>query len=342
MFDKDLGQVMTPSSMAEQMVTLKKNSGNVLEPSCGQGVFLRLLPEAEGCELIESLVPDDLKSRVSIGDFLATNLGQYDTIIGNPPYVRGKTLDLQATDLVGSKANLYLHFIDHCFKLLKPGGELIFIVPTNLFVGSWGAKLRQRMCNVGSFTDVWWNVATDWANANVETCVFRYELTPGLPCSFDGEPREVFCSQGFVSFPTFKPVAKLGDFFKATVGAAPKASIQTNSGIAVEDFNGNVKHYTKDVSKWPRWKTMPSGDKVLVHAGPTRKASVFRASNVEVTSSHALIPLHDMNCVAVAAALDAWPYWEEMGLRLNGRWTCGPRHLENVPIDQALKKVLKG
>ena len=340
MFDKNLGQVMTPLDMAEQMVTLKRNNGSVLEPSCGQGVFLNLLPEAKGCELIEELVPEGIRNRVTIGDFLSADLEEYDTIIGNPPYVRGRILDLKATDLVGAKANLYLHFIERCFRLLKPGGELIFIVPTNLFLGSWGSKLRQRMYDEGSFTDVWWNVRPDWGNAAVETCVFRYQKTQGLPCYFDGKPRQVFCSSGFIFFPTFKPVGRLGDLFKATVGAAPKASIQTDDGIAVEDFEGRLKYYLEDTTRWPRWKTMPQGEKILVHGGPTRKVEVFRCSDVEVTSAHALIPRKPTDCAAMASALNSWPYWEEMCIRLNGRWGVGPKLLENMPIDSELQSAI--
>lgn len=330
---------MTPTSVAEKMVTLRKNKGNVLEPSCGTGAFLRLIPEATGCELAAELVPEDLLNRVEVGDFLALDPGKFDTIIGNPPYVKGKTLDLKPTDLLGSKANLYLHFIDRCFRLLKPGGELIFIVPTNLFSGSWGSKLRQSMYDKGSFTDVWWNVEADWDNASVETCVFRYELTPGLPCLFDGRPRQVFCSNGFVYFPTFKAAGKLGDFFKATVGAAPKAAIKADTGIALEDFDGSVQYYSDDTTKWPRWKTMPPGEKILVHGGPTRKKEVFRSSESEVTSAHALLPLDATDCPAVARSLNEWPYWEEMCVRLNGRWSVGPKQLENMPIDLALKEA---
>lgn len=336
MFDKNLGQVMTPAKIAEQMVGLRRNKGSVLEPSCGQGVFLKLIPEADGCELVKDLVPKTLKDRVAIGDFLTTDLSQYDTIIGNPPYVRGKTLDLKATDLVGAKANLYLHFIDKCFRLLSPGGELIFIVPTNLFNGSWGAKLRQRMYDSGSFTDVWWNIEADWDNAAVETCVFRYEKTKGLPCNFDGANRSVFCSSGFISFPTFQPVGRLGDLFKVTVGAAPKAALKTDSGIALEHFDGKVEHYSSDTSKWPRWKVLPDGEKILAHGGPTRKTHVFRPSNLTVTSAHALIPLRAIDCFAAAQALDDWPYWEEMCIRLNGRWSVGPKQLENMPVNAEL------
>lgn len=342
MFDKDLGQVMTPVGMAEKMATLKKNTGTVLEPSCGQGVFLRLFPEADGCELMEELVPSDLKSRVTIGDFISTNLDEYDTIIGNPPYVRGKDLNLEATNLVGSKANLYLHFIERCFRLLKPGGELIFIVPTNLFLGGWGSKLRQELFDKGSFTDVWWNVDPGWENANVETCVFRYEKTLGLPCTFNGEIRKVFCSSGFIFFPTFKPVGCLGDIFKATVGAAPKASIKSNSGIAVENFDGSVDHFLEDTSQWPRWKTLPKGEKILVRGGPTRKTTMFRCSEVEVTSAHALIPRRTIDCPSVASELNNWSYWEEMCIRLNGRWSVGPKLLENMPIDSKLKAACSG
>ena len=82
--------------------------------------------ERDSCdfEIDESLdlLPGIDKEKVVYGDFLTQNiLKKYTTIVGNPPYVRTKT------------GNLYLDFIKKCVDLLDENGELIFVVPSDVF-----------------------------------------------------------------------------------------------------------------------------------------------------------------------------------------------------------------
>jgi hypothetical protein len=65
--------VYTPDWVARDMVEHFKPSGVILEPSCGDGAFLKYLPNAEWCEIE--------KGR----DFFAW-ANRVDWIIGNPPY----------------------------------------------------------------------------------------------------------------------------------------------------------------------------------------------------------------------------------------------------------------
>ena len=46
-----LGQIFTPEPVVRAMLALRRNTGRVLEPSCGDGAFLRHLPGAVGLEL---------------------------------------------------------------------------------------------------------------------------------------------------------------------------------------------------------------------------------------------------------------------------------------------------
>jgi adenine-specific DNA-methyltransferase len=46
-----LGQVFTPPAVVDAMRLLVRNRGRVLEPSCGDGAFLRHFPAAVGVEL---------------------------------------------------------------------------------------------------------------------------------------------------------------------------------------------------------------------------------------------------------------------------------------------------
>jgi hypothetical protein len=66
--------VYTPDWVAKDMVEWFKPSGRILEPSAGDGVFLRYLPE------------DTLWCEIEKGrDFFAFN-ERVDWIVGNPPY----------------------------------------------------------------------------------------------------------------------------------------------------------------------------------------------------------------------------------------------------------------
>lgn len=150
------GQVFTPPAVVAQMLALRRNHGRVLEPSCGDGVFLAALPEAVALELDAEIAPPAAR----VMDFFAyPETEKFDTIIGNPPYVRSRdvlpeTARLLTSQLLDGHANLYLHFIEKCLRHLNPGGELIFITPRD-FLKSTGAKqLNTWLYEQGTITDM--------------------------------------------------------------------------------------------------------------------------------------------------------------------------------------------
>lgn len=65
--------VMTPDYLAEKIVEHFNPSGKILEPCCGNGVFLKYLPTAEWCEITKGK------------DFFDYN-NKVDWIITNPPW----------------------------------------------------------------------------------------------------------------------------------------------------------------------------------------------------------------------------------------------------------------
>lgn len=54
---KTLGQVFTPKNIVDFMLTLKHNQGSVLEPSAGDGSFLKRLKKAVGIEIDPKICP---------------------------------------------------------------------------------------------------------------------------------------------------------------------------------------------------------------------------------------------------------------------------------------------
>lgn len=151
-----LGQVFTPPAVVRTMLALLRNGRRVLEPSCGDGAFSRQLPGCVALELDARHAPPGAR----IMDFFSLPVSErFDTVIGNPPYVRIQdvaetTRVLLPGGRLDGRANLYLHFIDKCLDHLTESGELIFITPRDFLKATSAVALNRRLCALGSFTEV--------------------------------------------------------------------------------------------------------------------------------------------------------------------------------------------
>ncbi len=150
-----LGQVYTPQSVVAAMLALRRRFGTVLEPSCGNGAFLQALPDCTAIEVDPTQAPPG----AWVGDFFAyPPEARFDTIIGNPPYVRYRDIlpDTQArlsTKLFDRRSNLYLFFIEKAVRHLAPGGELIFITPRDFLKSTNATRLNRWLYQQGTITD---------------------------------------------------------------------------------------------------------------------------------------------------------------------------------------------
>ena len=135
------GQYFTPEVVADFMIDLASLSENasILEPSCGEGVFLKLL-QSKGFNNISAYeIDEDLAKEYSVvryESFVSAKIDKkFDLIIGNPPYIRWKNLeeDLKnelSTNMIWNKYfnslcdYLYI-FILKSIELLKENGQLI-------------------------------------------------------------------------------------------------------------------------------------------------------------------------------------------------------------------------
>ena len=160
---KDLGEVMTPVELVEQMLdTLPSHvwtnpSLKWLEPTCGSGhfmicIFKRLIAHFDANHIIQNMLymidisQDNVaKCRTLFGananiycsDILLYRNGLFDIIIGNVPF--------QQISLLGGKSKLYEKITAHCLTLLSDGGFMSLIVPDNLFSG--GNKTYKQLVN---------------------------------------------------------------------------------------------------------------------------------------------------------------------------------------------------
>jgi hypothetical protein len=89
------------------------------------------------------------------GDFLlAACKGQFDAVVGNPPYVRIEQISpaLQAEyrsryQSIYDRADLYVAFIEHGLQLLGPRGVLSFVCADRWTLNRYGAPLRQLIAD---------------------------------------------------------------------------------------------------------------------------------------------------------------------------------------------------
>jgi hypothetical protein len=163
---KDLGEVMTPPALVEQMLDQLPSSVwtnpslTWLEPTCGSGhfmicIYFRLMDgliymgDARHHHIIEKMLfmvdinpanVDTCKAVFgSLANIVCLDILQYtrcaDIIIGNVPF--------QTKSLAGGKSKLYEKITSHCLGLLASGGWMSLITPDNLFCG--GSKTYRQL-----------------------------------------------------------------------------------------------------------------------------------------------------------------------------------------------------
>jgi type I restriction enzyme M protein len=143
-----IGQFFTPEIVADCMFRVAGVHGSqrVIDPSCGDGSFLRISPRAlelYGCE-IDSLYASVAKHLVTgkrffEGDALTGLVGlwgTFDLAIGNPPFSAQTNLEkrsevLQGFDLGAGRASQCLEvlFLELFLKLAKTNGRIAIILP---------------------------------------------------------------------------------------------------------------------------------------------------------------------------------------------------------------------
>lgn len=157
-----LGQVYTPINIVEKMFKLSTNDGSILEPSAGKGVFSDYikLNSNRNITSIEFDI-DNYREDFKMMDFFNYIDVKFDTIIGNPPYVKYNDINLSTIESINKfeyfkdydkRTNLYIFFIRKCIEHLNDNGELIFITPRE-FINSTSSKLlNEYMYENGTIT----------------------------------------------------------------------------------------------------------------------------------------------------------------------------------------------
>jgi len=246
-----LGQVFTSDELRDKAISMIKNDGSILEPSCGNGVFINKLSNKNiiGIEIDSKYCPDNCLNI----DFFDYELKKFDTIIGNPPYVKynnilSETKSKIKYDIFDKRTNLYLFFIYKSFLHLKENGEIIFITPPNFLKNTSAIKLNKILYDNGTITDYYeYNDKKIFNNADVNVAIWRYEKNNfNRITNINGVYKKFQYMNGQLLFSNQKLNIKLSDLFLIKVGGV--------SGMdnIFSNENGNkefVCSYTRKTNK---------------------------------------------------------------------------------------------
>lgn len=170
---KGLGAYYTPDDIASALAewALRTGKESVLEPSVGGGALLkaaiarlsqlapdRPLPYIMACDIDSGAIArlqDDVSQDVHLvrGDFLELRPGpfKFDVVLANPPFTRNHSLppqrreDLRRRFSVSGAAGLWVYFLLHSSKFLKPGGRLASILPGAALFSRYGELVLERL-----------------------------------------------------------------------------------------------------------------------------------------------------------------------------------------------------
>jgi adenine-specific DNA methylase len=170
--DKLRGGFYTPNPIAAFILKWAFNGNkklDILEPSCGDGVFLEEIQKGRyQYNSVTAIEFDEVEAEKSrnIGlansevihsdfhDFCINTKKRFDLIIGNPPYIRYQYFDKQQQKFAAEifdKANLkyskltnaWVSFVVGSSLLLKEQGKIGFVLPAEILQVSYAQTLRE-------------------------------------------------------------------------------------------------------------------------------------------------------------------------------------------------------
>lgn len=230
-----LGQVFTENDTVQTMLELRKNKGSILEPSCGAGAFFNKIENCIGIEYDNKVCPVGAIN-IDFFDYHIDN--KFDTIIGNPPYVKYANISQDTknklkSDFFDERSNLYLFFIEKCIHHLSDNGELIFIVPRDFIKATSAINLNQYIFSQGTITH--WIELGDkivFPGFNPNCVIFRFEKNNFSRIT--NKTQHFIEKNGQLLFLNSKHHYAFSDYFFVKVGAVSGAD------SIFESENGNL------------------------------------------------------------------------------------------------------
>lgn len=170
---KKIGQFFTEEALVSKLIELFKldfNNKIIVEPSCGDGVFINQITKS--FPLFKGIIGIDIdkkalsklsglerKVELKNSDFLALDISNVDVVIGNPPF------NLKTDNFVDSTEA----FISKSIDILKSGGELILIIPNTVLRNQKYQNLRKKILNETKIMGIIDTRGHDFLGADIET-----------------------------------------------------------------------------------------------------------------------------------------------------------------------------
>ena len=151
--NKELGAYYTPTEVVQELVcwaTNGRTDAPTLDPSCGDGRFLRGLESGVGVDLdpaaitrARSVVPTAELYRRDFFAWARSSAPDFDAVVGNPPFIRYQRFSGEARRRaqafceargvrLSGLSSSWAHFVVGASTLLRPGGRLGFVVPAEI------------------------------------------------------------------------------------------------------------------------------------------------------------------------------------------------------------------
>ncbi|MBU3918839.1 class I SAM-dependent methyltransferase [Patescibacteria group bacterium] len=370
---ENLGQVFTPESTVKAMLMLRKRFGSTLEPSCGDGAFLKHLPKAIGIEIDQRF---KAKNILNIDFFDYPIRKKFDTVIGNPPYVRFQDIPRETREkldhtIFDGRANLYLFFIEKVIQHLRPHGELIFINPRDFLKATSSIKLNEFIYKNGTITDLIDLGDSKVFNGFTPNCIiWRFEKD-----NFSRKTnihKEFRLANGQLLFTNNSLPVKFKDIFFVKVGGVSGADrIFTNNEYGNADFvcshtaktgelrrmiyntkspflerfekeliNRKIKKFDKNNWwKWGRDFYKTDLNRIYVNAKTRNEKPFFLHKNKHYDGSIlAIFPLNQQFKLNTLCKDLNETDWNELGFVCDGRYIFGQRSLENCMLPDSFLK----
>ncbi|MEY3201668.1 MAG: hypothetical protein RIR70_1218 [Pseudomonadota bacterium] len=367
--------MFTPPAIVERMIALRQRFGSVLDPACGDGAFSSRIPGCVALEIDARFAPDE----ALVMDFFDyPEREKFDTIIGNPPYVRFQDiaddtrarLDLARFD---ARSNLYLFFIEKALRHLKPGGELIFITPRDFLKATSAAGLNKLLFEQGTLTDlIDLGDSSVFSGVTPNCIIWRFEKGNTSHLTRDG--RIARLAGGQLIFTRNEYTVPAAEVFYVKVGAVSGADdVFANEHLGNLDFVCSTTRKTGqtrrmifnqwlpeldahklrliqrgirrfDDSNWWQWGRqhhLSERPRVYVNSKTRHTEPFFVHDSIHYDGSVlALFPRNAAaDVTALAHALNAVD-WAELGFVCDGRYLFSQRSLEETLLPAHFSRFL--
>ena len=199
--NKDLGRFYTPPRVARlalaEALGDRTQTARTWDPTCGDGGFLVQAAalgvpaghlhghdiDGAALKVLSARLPGASLQRSDLFALEPSELGLFDAIAGNPPYVRQERLGTRRRALadrigaawgirISSGLDLSVLALLHCLRFLAPGGRLAFVLPSTFLDTARAAPARAAILERFALRAVIESRADRWfTNAAVNTVI---------------------------------------------------------------------------------------------------------------------------------------------------------------------------